>query len=166
MKDLTLPEGAVIALVTRGNQFIPPQGNTRICAGDHVILVLGPGIQPLVNQVFGRNPDVRGLIPNKVEFPLRGSVTVGELQEFYTIQIDAAPERTISQIMSDELESSKPKLGQTVRLGPLLFRVLRLAFDGRIEMVGMSIFFADDPIQTTVQESSNGTGSPEPVPTE
>src|SRR5690606_5680583 len=52
VRDLALPDGAVIAMIARGDQIVPPQGNTRIDVGDHVILVLRPGIQPLVNQVF------------------------------------------------------------------------------------------------------------------
>ncbi len=59
VKDLALPEGAVIAIISRGDEIIPPQGKTRIDAGDHAILVLRPGTQPLVNQIFGPNPDAR-----------------------------------------------------------------------------------------------------------
>ena len=55
VRDLALPEGAVIALIARGREIIPPRGHTCISPGDHVILVLQSGMQPLVNQVFGRN---------------------------------------------------------------------------------------------------------------
>jgi cell volume regulation protein A len=144
VKDLALPDGAVIALIARGDQIVPPQGNTCIHPGDHVILVLRPGIQPLVNQVFGRNSDVRGMIPNALEFPLRASTTVSEIQELYGIQIDAPPERTLAEVMSHKLGNSNPAMGETVRFGPLLFRVLRLSSDGRIEMMGMSIVPEDE----------------------
>ena len=139
VKDLALPEGAVIALIARGDQIIPPQGNTSIRAGDHVILVLRPGIQPLVNQIFGRNSDIRGSIPPTLEFPLKASVTVAELQEYYSIQIDASPTSTLADVISCKLGKVNPSLGEAVRFGPLLLRVLQFADDGRIEMVGMSI---------------------------
>jgi cell volume regulation protein A len=139
VKELALPEGAVIALIAREEQIVPPQGNTCILPRDHVILVLRPGIQPLVNQVFGRNSDVRGRIPSALEFPLRGSTTVSDIQNLYAIQIDAPPERTLAEVMIDELGNSKPSVGDAVRFGPLTFRVLRLSRDGRIEMMGMSI---------------------------
>jgi cell volume regulation protein A len=54
VKELGFPEGAVIALVARGERIIPPQGRTRIEPGDHVIVVLGPGTQPLVDSIFSR----------------------------------------------------------------------------------------------------------------
>lgn len=147
VKDLALPEGAVIALIARGEQIVPPQGNTCINPGDHVVLVLQLGIQPLVNQVFGRNSDVRGMIPSTLEFPLRASTTVSEIQELYAISINVPPERTLAEVMSHELGSRTPPMGEVVRFGPLMFRVLRLSDNGRIEMVGMSII-PDDEVET------------------
>lgn len=138
VKELALPDGAVIALIARGQQIVPPQGSTRIHAGDHVILVLRPGIQPLVNQIFGRDSDVRGSIPTTLEFPLRASTTVGELQAFYTIFVDASPNSTLAEVIAQSLRSP-PSHGDTVQLGPLQFRVLRLTVDGQVELVGMSI---------------------------
>jgi cell volume regulation protein A len=88
VKDLALPAGAVIALVSRGSEIIPPHGETTIQAGDHVILVLRPGIQPLTNQIFGRDSNVRGEIPPAIEFPLKGSTTIQDLQENYSVETD------------------------------------------------------------------------------
>jgi cell volume regulation protein A len=139
VKDLSLPDGAVIALLARGNQIIPPQGNTTIQPGDHVILVLRPGVQPLVSQVFGRDSHVRGSIPSTLEFPLRATTTLGELQEFYSIEVRGHPEWTLAETIGSELKPERPGLGQVVRLGPLALRVLRLSGDGDVEMVGMSI---------------------------
>lgn len=139
VKDLTLPEGAVIAMIARGDQVVPPQGNTYIQSGDHVILVLRPGILPLVNQVFGRDSDTRGTIPTTLEFPLRASTTIAELQDFYTIRVDAAPNCTLAELMLQKLEQTPPQVGASVSIGPLIFRILRLSSDGQIEMMGMSI---------------------------
>jgi cell volume regulation protein A len=52
VRDLGFPEGAVIAMIVRGEQIIPPQGRTRIEAGDHVIIILNPGTQPRVDEIF------------------------------------------------------------------------------------------------------------------
>jgi len=151
VKDLALPEGAVIALIARDDQIVPPQGSTRIQANDHVILVLRPGIEPLVSQVFGRDSDVRGTIPSMLEFPLRASTTIGELQKCYTIQIDEPPESTLAEVLNRRLEGKKSGPGKSVRFGPLAFRVLRLAGDGRIEIVGMSIL-PDDAARESESE--------------
>jgi len=145
VKDLALPGGVVIALIARGDQIIPPQGTTRIHAGDHVILVMRSGTQPLVNQVFGRDPDTRGTIPKAVEFPFRGSTTVGELQEFYSIQIDASPDTTLDSVMRRELGPDKTAMDAAVEFGALRFRIQRLSNEGTIELVGMSILPESDP---------------------
>lgn len=139
VKDLALPEGAVIAMIARGEQIVPPQGNTCIHPGDHVILVLRSGIQPLVNQIFGRNSDVRGMIPSAIEFPLRATTTVRDIQELYSIQLDAPPERTLAEVIIHELGNENPTAGESVSFGALTLRVLRLSREGRIEMIEMSL---------------------------
>ncbi|QDU87482.1 K(+)/H(+) antiporter NhaP [Pirellulimonas nuda] len=139
VRELSLPDGAVIAMVARGEQIIPPKGSTRIHAGDHVILVLGPGVQPLVSQIFGRDSDARGLIPARIEFPLRASATVRELQELYSIEIDASGERTLAELLCHALKKETPGVGASARFGPLELRVLNVGADGRIEQVGLSI---------------------------
>lgn len=144
VKDLALPEGAVIALIARGDQIVPPQGSTYIQPKDHVILVLKPGIQALVNQVFGSCSDVRGLIPNTLEFPLRASTTVRDIRELYDIQIDAQPEHSLAEAITHHLGSDKPAVGNAIRFGQVNFRVLRLTSEGHIEMIGMSILPMDD----------------------
>jgi cell volume regulation protein A len=63
VRELGLPAGAVAAIVTREQTIIPPHGNTRILAGDHVILVLRPGLRPLVDQIFGRTDEGRDVLP-------------------------------------------------------------------------------------------------------
>lgn len=139
VKDLALPGGVVIALIARGERVIPPQGITRIHAGDHVILVLKRGTEPLADQVFGRNTGERSAVPTAVEFPFRGTTTVGELEEFYSIHIDAPPGTTLDEVMRRELGPEQTELDAVVEFSSLRFRILRLSEGGKIELVGMSI---------------------------
>jgi cell volume regulation protein A len=162
VKDLALPEGAVIALIARGDQIVPPQGSTYIQPKDHVILVLKPGIQALVNQVFGSCSDVRGLIPNTLEFPLRASTTVRDIRELYDIQIDAQPEHSLAEAITHHIGSDKPAVGNAIRFGQVNFRVLRLTSEGHIEMIGMSILPMDDPpeiLTPTANPQDDGASS-------
>ena len=39
LKELDLPDFIIIAAINRGDDTIIPDGNTRIKAGDHVVLV-------------------------------------------------------------------------------------------------------------------------------
>lgn len=139
VKDLALPAGVVIALIARANRVIPPQGITRIHAGDHVILVLKPGAEPLLDQVFGRKQDECGPMPTEVEFPFRGTTTVGDLEAFYCIRMDAPPGMTLDEVMRGKLAEEPPEIDGVVEFGSLRFRIMRLSNDGHIEMAGMSI---------------------------
>ena len=52
VEDLRLPQGAVVALVLRGNVLIPPRGGTRLEAGDHLFVITHRGERPAVEKVF------------------------------------------------------------------------------------------------------------------
>ena len=144
VKNLALPEGVVIALLVRGEQFLPPKGTTRILAGDHAILVLRPETRPLVNQIFARSEEQRGTIPPAFEFPLRANITCGELSEFYGILLNVEPETTLSQLFQQKLAPEKPRPGESIRVGPLLLHVRSVDQNQQIEMVGMTILSAEE----------------------
>ncbi len=52
LRDVDFPESAVVAMITREQQVIPPRGRTRIETGDHVFIVLRPEARPLVDRIF------------------------------------------------------------------------------------------------------------------
>jgi cell volume regulation protein A len=139
VKELALPGGVVIAMITRGEKVIPPQGITRIHAGDHVIVVLKPGLEPMVNQVFAPREEPAVPVPAEVEFPFRGSTTVGELEGFYAIHVHAPATATLDEVMRKELGPDRTEVGAVVDFDILRFRIMRLSADGRIELVGMSV---------------------------
>ncbi|MCC7373226.1 MAG: potassium/proton antiporter [Verrucomicrobiales bacterium] len=139
VKELALPGGVVIAMITRGDKVIPPQGITRIHANDHVILVLRPGMELLVDQVFSKRAPDAAPVPPELEFPFRGSTTVGELEGFYSIHVHAPPTATLDEVMRRELGPDRIEVDAVVEFDLLRFRILRLTGDGRIELVGMSI---------------------------
>jgi cell volume regulation protein A len=137
VRELALPSGAVIAMAVREQEVITVDGNTRIQAGDHVILVLRSGTEPLVDQVFEREPEEA--LPIEVEFPFRGSTRVRELEEFYAIKINAAPDTTLDQVMREKLGPDETRLNATVQFQAVRFRIQKLSPEGAIELVGMSI---------------------------
>jgi cell volume regulation protein A len=151
VRDLALPDGVVIALVVRGGHLIPPQGKTRVEAGDHVMLVVRPGTEPLVSQIFGQSDEARGAIPPAYEFPLRASVTLGTLQELYGIHLPAPSAMTLGEALRRDFGATDPGLGDEARYGPIRLRVLSLTPGGAIEMVGMSIQ-TEDTTQTAAPE--------------
>jgi cell volume regulation protein A len=156
VKDLALPEGVVIAVVARGQQIIPPQGRTRIDAGDHVIIVLRPEMRQLVDQVFGSRTETSVEEIVGLEFPLRGTTTVGELEDMYGITMGIARELTLD-------EALRRRLGQAVaprhvaRFGTIGLRARRVAADMSIEQVGMIIY--PEPEEVASESDHNSSGS-------
>jgi cell volume regulation protein A len=163
VKELGLPAGVVIALIARGGRVIAPAGTTRIHAGDHVILVLQPGTRPLVEQVFGRVTGERVPVPPAVEFPFRGSTQLGALEDFYSFHIQAPPDHTLDQVMRRKLGPAQTEVDAVVEFGVLRFRVQRLAPDGTIELVGMSIL--PEEAEATPPPPPEPEPDPEPKPT-
>src|SRR5690606_34022659 len=62
IRDLALPSNAVVALIARGSEIVPPRGTTRIQENDHVFVVLRPESRTLVDRVF-RRADERPTLP-------------------------------------------------------------------------------------------------------
>ena len=54
LADLPFPEGAAVAMIVRGQDVVPPKGNTTISVGDHVYVFARPEDRPLVHLMFGR----------------------------------------------------------------------------------------------------------------
>jgi cell volume regulation protein A len=137
ISELALPDGAVIALIARGQELIPPRGSTRIAAEDHVFLVLRPGLRSLVDRVFARDPGAVAEPLPALEFPLLASTTAGDLEEFYGIRIDVPPDRTLGQILADAL-GEELSVGGEFTVGDVVLRV-RAMDDREIEQVGLVI---------------------------
>lgn len=52
LRDITLPDGAVVAMITRNTFVIPPRGSTVIEPGDHLFIVVDYTARPAVDLVF------------------------------------------------------------------------------------------------------------------
>jgi cell volume regulation protein A len=156
VKDLALPEGVVIAVVARGQQIIPPQGRTRIEAGDHVMIVLRPEMRQLVDQVFGSRTETSVEEIVGLEFPLRGTTTVGELEDMYGITMGIAREVTLDEALRRQLGQAVT-LRHVARFGAIGLRARRLAADMSIEQVGMTIY--PEPEVVTPACDHNRSGS-------
>jgi cell volume regulation protein A len=54
LADLPFPDGASVAMIVRGQDVVPPKGNTAITAGDHVYVFARSEDRPLIHLMFGR----------------------------------------------------------------------------------------------------------------
>lgn len=137
VRELALPETAVVALVTRGDRMIPARGSTALAPGDHVFVVLRPSARTAVERVFGDAGRAERALPAEVEFPLGGATTAGDLEEFYGIRLDAEPALRLGDLVRE-------RLGPALRPGMRLVAaeatlVVREVVDGVVEQVGLII---------------------------
>ncbi len=140
VRELALPGGVVIALIARNDEIIPPQGNTAIQPGDHVILVLQPQTRPIVDRIFSSHVDDTSVqLPDQLEFPLRASTTVRELEEVYGIAMDADGDLTLDAAILSRLEENAQLENQVVRFGQIALHVRKLSAGGTIEQISMLI---------------------------
>ncbi|QDU80062.1 K(+)/H(+) antiporter NhaP [Polystyrenella longa] len=145
VKELALPDGVVVALIVREEEIIPPQGLSRIEVGDHVIVVMRPAVRSLVDRLFAhRDLREQNLITPALEFPLRGSIKVSALEEFYGLNIDDQCDLTLNEMMRSRLGSQNLTLGAAVPLDEIVLHVRKLSAEGLIEYVGMVILPTDE----------------------
>jgi cell volume regulation protein A len=139
VRSLALPDGVVLALIARGQEFIPPRGSTRVEAGDHLFVVLRSEVRQLVDRVFTRSPRTEGEMPAVVEFPLRGTTSVGELEEFYGIRLQAPASSTLDVVVRERLGPDGLRPGGRLVFGEIALSVHRMGEDGEIDQLGLTI---------------------------
>ena len=141
IRDLALPDAALIAMIVRNEHVVAPRGSTRIETGDHLFAVLSPGVRPLVDHALeqgGHAPP-----PGMPEFPLAGSTTVEQLELTYGVPVDELdPMATLGDVIARRL-GDRLEVGRAVRFGPLKLRALEVA-DGTVSLVGLQITLEPD----------------------
>jgi cell volume regulation protein A len=53
VKDLQLPDGAVLAMISRASSLIAPRGSTELQPGDHLFVIARADIRRGVDEVLG-----------------------------------------------------------------------------------------------------------------
>jgi cell volume regulation protein A len=136
VRDFALPDGALVAMIVRGRDLIPPRGSTLVQAGDHVFVLTRPALRGIVDRVFGHG-DASEVVPSVTEFPLRGSSRIADIEQFYGVHIEGGSSRTLDEFMRARLgEVLAP--GSAVSVGPVVLTV-REVVDGKVATVGLGI---------------------------
>lgn len=140
IRDLALPESAVVAMVVRGGEVIPPRGSTEIREGDHVFVVLKAQVRALVDHFFAARREGPDRAAPVATFPLALDVTTGALEEFYGIHLDPSPGRALVDLLSERLDA--PAVGSTLDAGD--YRIAVTAVDeGRISALELRVLALD-----------------------
>ena len=144
VREVGLPRTAIIAVVVRGDASIPPRGSTRLEPGDFVFVLLRPDTRPLVDRVFAPATEDEDWATEDVRFPLRGSATFRDLEEFYGIMSPGPPEQTLDEFLRDRLGSDLAP-GARVELDRLTLLIRSLDGDA-VETVELLLPARDEPL--------------------
>ncbi|OQX67504.1 MAG: K+/H+ antiporter [Sorangiineae bacterium NIC37A_2] len=151
LRDLALPEGAVVAMIARDRMLIPPRGTTEVRSRDHLFIVANREARAPVDAIFARRHGERLSLP-RTEFSLRGTTTVADLALMYGIPLNEAPERTLEEVV--RRHSIDVVSGTTVTVDGVRLTVRELV-EGEVLSVGLLL-------EDEFFESSEQLGSLEP----
>jgi cell volume regulation protein A len=135
LRELALPEGAVVAMIARGKELVAPRGSTEVRGGDHLFIVVHREARRPVDAVFARTRG-ESATPLLAELPLRGTTAVRDLEATYGIRLPERPDATLEQLVVERLHA--PEVGATVALGGFGLRVRELGGE-RVLSVGVSV---------------------------
>ncbi len=135
LRELALPEGAVVALISRGKTIIPPRGSSRIVPGDHVFVVSDRESRRPVDRVFASMKD-HERTEILAEFPLAATTTAGDLAALYDLRTGERADRTLDEMI--RARNSAPQTGDVFIIGAVRLRV-REVRDGRVTVVGLAL---------------------------
>ncbi len=142
LKDLPLPEGAVVAMVGREHRAVPPSGSTWLKPDDYVFVVLNRELRTMVDRVFSPAPGLAREPERLVEFPLPASTTVGELEEFYGIKLDADSGQSLGRLIEESLDGV-PLPGDYIEKEGCVLVVREVGKDG-VEHVGIELMVDEE----------------------
>src|SRR5690606_23202647 len=89
LSQAALPEGTVVAMITRGKNVIPPRGSTLLKDGDHLFIVTKPETRPFIEQVFSTNDSYETSWQEGGVLRLKGYTNVADVQHSYGIDLGA-----------------------------------------------------------------------------
>jgi len=135
LSQLALPEGIVVAMITRGNSVIPPRGSTMLQAHDHLFIVLKPETRHFVDMVFAGTPEPEQKF-SQTELRLKGTTQATDIEHSYGISLTAEPGTSLDVLVRTIL-AEEVTTDATAKVGNLTLCVKEMV-DQRITTVGLS----------------------------
>lgn len=134
LSQLALPEGVVVAMITRGKTVLPPRGSTQLLAGDHLYVVLQPAVRAFVERVFA-GPAAAEVLPDGVR--LKGMTRVGEVLHSYGLALGDDPALSLQELLRRGLGDEGMVVGAVLVLAAAELRIEEM-LDTRVTTVAVS----------------------------
>ena len=125
LSQMALPDGAVVAMITRDKQVIPPRGSTQLQAGDHLFVVLKPENRDFVDQVVSALSDETDSPLAAGGLRLKGYTRIEDLAHSYGVQLPAPAQDSLDTVLRRALVL-QVQPGAKVQLGHVELTVAEL----------------------------------------
>lgn len=124
LSRMALPEGVVVAMITRQEQIIPPRGSTVLQAGDHLFVVLKTDYKAMLEQVFSEQGFVHPELPEI--FRLKGASRLNDLRWCYNLDVpEDGSDITLEELCRQQLPDT-PDEHMSFTLGKVRFSVVEV----------------------------------------
>lgn len=135
LSQMALPDGTVVAMITRGTKVIPPRGSTLLHSGDHLFIMMKPDVRDFVDIVCSSIAETTEQSLPSTELCLKGFTKVADLQHSYGIQLPADEDLSLNEILIQAFEGN-PIQGASKEFGDVTLFV-REILGKRITTVGI-----------------------------
>lgn len=124
LSQLALPEGTVVAMITRGKEVIAPRGSTPLMGEDHLFVMLHPENRPFIDTVFSQvsGSDEQKALLDK-ELRLKGTCSLADIQASYDIALGDEAWLTLDQLIRKLLAEEMPQVGRIIELQKFSFEI-------------------------------------------
>jgi cell volume regulation protein A len=123
-------------MISRAARVIPPRGNTRVEAGDHLFIVVSHQSRAALDNAFLEGGSA--LRYELLEFALSAAATVADLRRYYGLTLAGLSDDVTLDAALRERLGSELEVGSTLETGGVLLRVREMR-GGRITSVGVAI---------------------------
>ncbi|MFV0574752.1 MAG: potassium/proton antiporter [Vibrio sp.] len=135
LSQIALPDGSVVAMISRGPKVIPPRGSTLLHAGDHLFIMMEPKVRDFVDLVFSSVTDSSEIVLPDEELFLKGFTKVGDILHSYGIDLPEEKHLSLSDVLIHAFEGN-PVQGSSKEFGNVTLFV-RDIVDKRVATVGI-----------------------------
>lgn len=110
LRDLALPDGALVTLVVRGTEVIMPRGATALRPGDHVFVAMRSRLKPVIDRLFDPGAETppleHGLVLN-----FRKTTTIGQLHRFFGFPGPTWSTQTLDAVLAQAADAAPARFG-------------------------------------------------------
>lgn len=146
LSQMALPDGVVIAMITRNEQVVLPRGATVLRSGDHLFVICKHEFKPLLELAFAEQGyDVAGPLAN---LNLKGSSRLSEIIRSYNLDLGLEIEEDLTLEQLFNKESVAIEKGSELQIGRALLSIENEA-NGRILTVTIQRQETDGSISET-----------------